>query len=69
MRLAQFVIVYAAPYMISDISYGTFSFFGAFTFVSCIICFCLMPEKKVFVLEDMHFIFEDCSGTEYREDV
>lgn len=44
--------------MISDISYGTFSFFGAFTFVSCIICFCLMLEKKGFVLEDMYFIFE-----------
>ena len=56
---AQFVIVYATPYMISDIKFGTFFFFAASTLVASIIVYCLMPETKGFTLEDIHFIFEN----------
>lgn len=57
--LAQFVIVYATPYMITGISYGTFFFFGAWTLVAGIVVYCVMPETKGFALEDMHYIFEN----------
>lgn len=57
--LAQFVIVYSTPYMISNLSYGTFFLFGSFTLISAGICYCIMPETKGFALEDMHFIFEN----------
>ncbi|ETS81612.1 hypothetical protein PFICI_06614 [Pestalotiopsis fici W106-1] len=57
--LAQFVIVYAIPYMIADISYGIFFFFGACITVSGLAVYLLMPETKGFPLEDMHYIFEN----------
>lgn len=57
--LAQFVIVYATPYMIADISYGIFFFFGACIAVSGVAVYLFMPETKGFKLEDMHLIFEN----------
>lgn len=56
--VAQFIIVYATPFMITGMKSGTFYFFGACTLVAGFVVYCLMPETKGFALEDMHFIFE-----------
>ncbi|KAH8892793.1 putative sugar transporter [Thozetella sp. PMI_491] len=57
--LAQYVIVLVTPYMIKDIKYGTFYFFGAGIFVSGVSVYFFMPETKGFSLEEMGMIFEN----------
>lgn len=56
--LSQFVIIYATPYMIDDISFGVFFFFGACILVSSIVVYLFIPETKRFPMEKMHLIFE-----------
>ncbi|KAI1335313.1 general substrate transporter [Xylariaceae sp. FL0016] len=51
--LAQFLVVYSLPYMIEDIKYGTFIFFGVCIVVSFIFAYFLVPETKGVALEDM----------------
>lgn len=55
--LAQFVVVYALPYMISGIQYGTFFFFGACAVLAVVFAFLFVPETKGVVLEDMELLF------------
>jgi MFS family permease len=51
--LAQFMVVYSVPYMMTRIQWGTFVFFGTCTFVSIFIAFLFVPETKGVSLEDM----------------
>lgn len=53
----QFVIVYSTPYMIANITYGTFFVFATGLFISSILIYCFMPETKAFPLEKMHLLF------------
>ncbi|KAI1140085.1 general substrate transporter [Hypoxylon sp. FL0543] len=55
--LGQFIIVYSTPYMMTNITYGTFLFFGGFLLVGTIVVFLLMPETKGLSLEDMDILF------------
>lgn len=56
--LSQFVVIYATPYMIEDISFGVFFFFGACILISSVIVYLFIPETKTFPMEKMHLIFE-----------
>ncbi|KAI2463022.1 general substrate transporter [Annulohypoxylon bovei var. microspora] len=55
--LGQFIIVYSTPYMMTNITYGTFFFFGSFLIVGTLVVFFFMPETKGLSLEDMNVLF------------
>lgn len=55
--LAQFIIVYSNPYMMADITYGTFLFFGASLVLGFLVVFFFMPETKGLSLEEMDILF------------
>ncbi|KAI1338246.1 MFS quinate transporter QutD [Xylariaceae sp. FL0016] len=57
-RISQFIIIYATPFMIKNITYGTFYFFGSCIFVSAVCVYCFVPETKGFTLETMHLLFQ-----------
>ena len=65
--LFNFVIARSVPYMISNISYGTYFVFAACTTLSIPFVWFLIPETKGFSLEEMDIIFEgQCSGFHQR---
>jgi MFS family permease len=55
--LAQFIVVYSLPYMITGITYGTFFFFAASTVVAFVFAYLLVPETKGVPIEDMDLLF------------
>ncbi|KAI0880240.1 general substrate transporter [Annulohypoxylon maeteangense] len=55
--LGQFIIVYSTPYMMTNITYGTFFFFGSFLVVGALVIFFFMPETKGLSLEEMSVLF------------
>jgi hypothetical protein len=55
--LGQFTIVYSTPYMMADIKYGTFYFFGSSLIVAAIVAFLFMPETKGLSIEEMDILF------------
>jgi MFS family permease len=55
--LSQFLVVYSLPYMIVNITYGTFIFFGACIVASFIFAYLFVPETKGVALEDMDLMF------------
>ncbi|EKD18019.1 uncharacterized protein L3040_004558 [Drepanopeziza brunnea f. sp. 'multigermtubi'] len=55
--LGQFIIVYSTPYMMSDIKWGTFIFFGASLAVGITVAILFMPETKGLSLEEMDVMF------------
>ncbi|PBP15963.1 MFS quinate transporter QutD [Diplocarpon rosae] len=55
--LGQFTIVYSTPYMMDDIKWGTFIFFGCALVVAIIFAILFMPETKGLTLEDMDILF------------
>lgn len=55
--LAQFMVVYSLPHMITSITYGTFIFFGSSTVVAFLFAYFFVPETKGVALEDMDIIF------------
>lgn len=55
--LAQFVIVYAAPYMIQSLKGYTFIFFAIWTTLTFAFCYFLYPETKGISLENMDILF------------
>lgn len=55
--LAQFVVVYSVPHMITNITYGTFIFFGTCTVVAFFFAYLFIPETKGIPLEDMDILF------------
>ncbi|KAH0607313.1 uncharacterized protein H6S33_003301 [Morchella sextelata] len=55
--LGQFIIVYSTPYMMNNITYGTFLFFGCSLVCGMIFAWCFLPETKGLSLEDMDIMF------------
>ena len=55
--LMSFVVVYALPYMLKGIGYGTFILFGACLFTGLVFAFFFVPETKGASLEDMDILF------------
>ncbi|KAL2068306.1 hypothetical protein VTL71DRAFT_16404 [Oculimacula yallundae] len=55
--LGQFIIVYSTPYMMNNIKYGTFIFFGSSIVVGMTFVTLFMPETKGLSLEDMDIMF------------
>ncbi|KAL0265020.1 hypothetical protein SLS55_000977 [Diplodia seriata] len=55
--LSQFIVVYSLPYMVANITYGTFLFFGACTVLAFIFAYLFVPETKGVALEDMDLMF------------
>lgn len=55
--LGQFIIVYSTPYMMTNIKFGTFYFFGSSLVVAVIVVFLFMPETKGLSIEEMDILF------------
>jgi hypothetical protein len=55
--LFQFVIARATPYMISNIGYGTYLFFGSCTILMTVWAYFCVPETKGRTLESMDQLF------------
>ncbi|KAH7329729.1 MFS quinate transporter QutD [Stachybotrys elegans] len=55
--LGQFTIVYSTPYMMANITYGTFFLFGFSVLFGIIFSFAFIPETKGMSLEDMDILF------------
>ena len=55
--LGQFTIVYSTPYMMENITYGTFFLFGSSVLFGIIFSFVFIPETKGLALEDMDILF------------
>ena len=55
--LAQFVIVYSTPYMMTNITYGTFLLFGTSLVVGTLFIYLFLPETKGLLLEEMDILF------------
>ncbi|KAL6916282.1 hypothetical protein ACHAP8_010914 [Fusarium lateritium] len=55
--LGQFIIVYSTPYMMADITYGTFLLFACSVVFGLFFAFFLIPETKGISLEDMDILF------------
>jgi sugar porter (SP) family MFS transporter len=56
--LGQFIIAYSTPYMIEDIEFGTFIFFGTSVVCGMVFSYFFLPETKGVALEDMDIMFE-----------
>ncbi|KXL44056.1 hypothetical protein M433DRAFT_73491 [Acidomyces richmondensis BFW] len=56
--LGQFIVVYSTPYMMTNITYGTFLFFAASVVVGLFIVYFLMPETKGLSLEEMDILYD-----------
>lgn len=55
--LGQFIIAYSTPYMLANITYGTFLFFASSVVCGVTMVYFLMPETKGFSLEEMDVLF------------
>lgn len=55
--IVQFAIVYATPYMIADIQYGMFFFFGTCIAIAAVHVYLFIPETKGVAMEHMDYIF------------
>lgn len=60
--LGQFIVVYSTPYMMANIGYGTFLFFGSMTVIAFGFVFFVIPETKGVSLEDMDVLWEGNKG-------
>lgn len=59
--LGQFYTSYAVGYMLRDITYGTFLFFGSMTVIGALYVWFFLPETQGVSLEDMDALFS-CKG-------
>jgi len=57
--LGSFIIARSTPYMISDLGYGAYFFFGAILICMGIWSFFCVPETKGLTLEEMDNLFAD----------
>jgi len=57
--LGSFIIARSTPYMISDLGYGAYFFFGAILICMGIWSFFCVPETKGLTLEEMDALFAD----------
>lgn len=56
--IGEFYTSYSASYMLRNITYGTFLFFGSMTVLGGIFVFFFVPETNGLALEDMDVLFE-----------
>jgi hypothetical protein len=56
--IGEFYSSYAASYMLRNITYGTFLFFGTMTVLSGAFVWFFVPETSGVALEDMDVLFE-----------
>lgn len=64
--VGQFIIVYSTPYMMTNITYGTFLLFGTSVVIGIVVVFLFMPETKNLSLEEMDILF-NISGMGYQQ--
>ena len=64
--LGQFYMSYAVGYMLRDITYGTFLFFGVMTVLGALYVWFFLPETQGVSLEDMDALFAS-KGTARRK--
>jgi hypothetical protein len=57
--LGSFIIARSTPYMISDLGYGAYFFFGAILILMGVWAFFCVPETKGVTLEEMDALFAD----------
>jgi hypothetical protein len=57
--LGSFIIARSTPYMISDLGYGAYFFFGAILILMGVWSFFCVPETKGVTLEEMDALFAD----------
>lgn len=55
--VGEFYVSYAVSYMLRDITYGTFLFFGTMTVFGGIFVWLFVPETQGVPLEDMDVLF------------
>lgn len=56
-KLGQFIIAYSTPYMLANITYGTFLLFGSCVVVGVVFVYLFMSETKGLSLEEMDALF------------
>ena len=65
--LFNFVIARSTPYMISNITYGTYFVYAACTTISVPFIWFMIPETKGLKLEDVDDLFRDGRFLHYRK--
>ncbi|EIW84370.1 general substrate transporter [Coniophora puteana RWD-64-598 SS2] len=58
----NFIVGQVTPTMLTEITYGTFLFFGCITFLGAMFIWLLVPETKGLTLEEMDDVFGDAEG-------
>ncbi|KAJ8521922.1 hypothetical protein ONZ45_g1444 [Pleurotus djamor] len=58
----NFIVGQVTPTMLKQLRFGTFVFFGAFSFVGGLFIMFLVPETKGLTLEEMDDVFGDVNG-------
>lgn len=59
----NFIVGQVTPTMIENLGFGTFVFFGSFSFLGGLFIWLLVPETKGLTLEEMDTVFGDAAGT------
>lgn len=59
----NFIVGQVTPTMITNLGFGTFVFFGAFSFLGGLFIWFFVPETKGLTLEEMDTVFGDSGGT------
>jgi len=59
----NFIVGQVTPNMITHLGFGTFVFFGAFSFLGGVFIWLFVPETKGLALEEMDRVFGDSAGT------
>ncbi|KAI0041709.1 general substrate transporter [Auriscalpium vulgare] len=59
----NFIVGQVTPTMLKHLRFGTFVFFGAFTFLGGLFVMFFVPETKGLTLEEMDEVFGDAAGT------
>jgi len=63
----NFIVGQVTPSMIASLSYGTFIFFGLFSFLGGVFILFFVPETKGLSLEEMDILFGDEGGSSKAE--
>jgi len=59
----NFIVGQVTPTMLTHLGFGTFVFFGAFSFIGGVFVWLFVPETKGLSLEEMDTVFGDSVGT------
>lgn len=63
----NFIVGQVTPSMLTHISFGTFIFFGVFSFMGGLFVLFFVPETKGLTLEEMDEVFGDESGSSVQD--